>query len=140
MNTTELPQDTQGPAVAGPVQRTVRQDLVPLDAMLESDWADPVRRLALRKALLDENKRLRDEWEAAEAQTLRAMGDLRRLRDEIERLRGQLSMGSQARPTLDRCPYCHAAAPGWTNKDLWRGWRNDAGVRHYHCREAAAAD
>lgn len=26
MNTTELPQTTQGPAVAGPVQRTVRPD------------------------------------------------------------------------------------------------------------------
>jgi len=95
---TELPQDTQGPAVAGPVQRTVRRDLVPLEDMLERDWADPVRRLALRQALLAENKRLRDGWEAAEAQTLRAVGDLRRLRDEIERLRGIVD---QHRPLAD---------------------------------------
>jgi hypothetical protein len=71
---------------------------VPLEDMLERDWADPVRRLALRQALLAENKRLRDGWEAAEAQTLRAVGDLRRLRDEIERLRGIVD---QHRPLAD---------------------------------------
>ena len=88
MNTTELPQDTQGPAVAGPVQRTVRPLLAPRDwqAMALREAAEltgtteGAARLAESKrygALANEIERLRDELAYAEA-ALADIGDATR--------------------------------------------------------------